>query len=205
MKNTYTIVWKSVCLWAAAIFAAGMCVDLLHVLLTDQYAAYKEYCALAAGSGLLALFPLIAWELESHVGWMLLIPTGLVTVIECFFAPKAIISWINFGLFCILLLFLAARMREGTALFWKVLTVFVVLFGLSVIILPMWQRIHDWNVAGRLSYEGANRFVIRYFMRAICQRGLFLCSMGSLILGMRPVRKINEWEDEQDQFDRIWE
>ena len=41
MKNTYTIVWKSVCLWAAAIFAAGMCVDLLHVLLTDQYAAYK--------------------------------------------------------------------------------------------------------------------------------------------------------------------
>ena len=51
MKNTYTIVWKSVCLWAAAIFAAGMCVDLLHVLLTDQYAAYKEYWALAAGSG----------------------------------------------------------------------------------------------------------------------------------------------------------
>ena len=43
MKNTYTIVWKSVCLWAAAIFAAGMCVDLLHVLLTDQYAAYKAY------------------------------------------------------------------------------------------------------------------------------------------------------------------
>ena len=84
MKNTSTIVWKSVCLWAAAIFAAGMCVDLLHVLLTDQYAAYKEYWALAAGSGLLALFPLIAWKLESHVGWMLLIPTGLVTVIECF-------------------------------------------------------------------------------------------------------------------------
>ncbi|MCD7959846.1 MAG: hypothetical protein LUF89_10355 [Ruminococcus sp.] len=187
---------KSRLLWIATALSLLTTVNTIYSLVKiESYSNYYDHWIMLVADILLCLSCGFLARKRSE---FLLLPVGLLTFVACL--SPTLTHWMIVVLFFILLLLLLLRLPKWMRIPFRIIAVEATAIGIYELLVPVLDRIQRLSDQGKLTTD----YLVRYIIQTIGGDTLVLLIFLILTFALVP-HELPGWQDEKDDYDRIWE